>query len=233
MYKDKIKAFYHDYTEKKRRVADFFLLYPLESAFLSVGELAERLSVDTNTVIALCQQAGYSGITDLKRDIQDYLLSEFGGTEGLRAPLSPEEKYQIQAIYRHNDENVIAQAKKMIASANRIYLVCEGTAQFFQTWLLNCLVLRNKTVIVPDGTHVGTKLLSYARKEDVIVYVTSDKTMNEAIRGYQNRTKLVSFVSDVRNESVGTSDIPLLAPSHDPFQLIGLHLLLQRVIPGL
>ena len=61
---------------KARRVAEYFLTSPSELAFLSIGEVAERLNVSKAQLVRVARMLDYDGYAALKDAVKNNVLSQ-------------------------------------------------------------------------------------------------------------------------------------------------------------
>ena len=62
----RLQGAYSGLRAAEQRVADFILRHPDELIYLTVTELAERMSTSESTVVRLCQKIGYKGYQEFK-----------------------------------------------------------------------------------------------------------------------------------------------------------------------
>src|SRR5438876_6548993 len=74
----------------EERVVDFIARHREEVAFLSAAEIARELATSDATVIRAAQSLGYSGLPELKSELQNALRSR--ATPALRLGRSPGEQ---------------------------------------------------------------------------------------------------------------------------------------------
>ena len=65
-----IQAGFGELSTKQRKAAQFVLDNEADVAFLSAGDLAERVGVDPATIVRLCQRLGYRGYPHLQEVIR-------------------------------------------------------------------------------------------------------------------------------------------------------------------
>ena len=70
MFRDRIQAKYNELTPSFRKLADFILQEPLDAAFMTATEMAQRMDVDAATVVRFAQTLGYSGFRQLIKEVQ-------------------------------------------------------------------------------------------------------------------------------------------------------------------
>lgn len=65
---------------KARRVVEYILSNMREAAFLSIGEVAEKLAVSKTQLVRVSRMVGFSGYADLKGALQDAVLEQVNPT---------------------------------------------------------------------------------------------------------------------------------------------------------
>jgi DNA-binding MurR/RpiR family transcriptional regulator len=76
MFRDRIRGKYRELTPSFRKLADFILQEPLDAAFMTATEMADRMDVDAATVVRFAQTLGYSGFRQLIKEIQRVVKAE-------------------------------------------------------------------------------------------------------------------------------------------------------------
>ncbi|MCL2767670.1 MAG: MurR/RpiR family transcriptional regulator [Synergistaceae bacterium] len=62
--------------EKARRVAEYLLISPLEIAFLSIGEVAEKLNVSKAQLVRVARMLDFNGYATLKEAVKSSVVSQ-------------------------------------------------------------------------------------------------------------------------------------------------------------
>lgn len=65
-----------DFPTKTRRVAEYLLTHSSKVAFLSISEVAERLSVSKAQLVRVARMLGFEGYSDLKSVLKQALLEQ-------------------------------------------------------------------------------------------------------------------------------------------------------------
>ncbi|MDW8555454.1 MurR/RpiR family transcriptional regulator [Staphylococcus xylosus] len=69
----KIKENIKNLSQSERKVANFITKAPTDIMFDTINELSEKVGTSTTTIMRLASKLGYSGYTELQRDIQKFL----------------------------------------------------------------------------------------------------------------------------------------------------------------
>jgi DNA-binding MurR/RpiR family transcriptional regulator len=83
---DRLNTALPDLTKSQRRVADYILKNPIQSAFSTVEEIARAVNTSTTTVMRLAVALGYTGFTEYQKIWQSYLKDK--STPSIRLELS-------------------------------------------------------------------------------------------------------------------------------------------------
>jgi LacI family transcriptional regulator len=85
-----------------RRVADFFIGNPDDTALLTCAEVAERCGVHSSSVVRLAQGLGFTGYRELQVLFQENLSASFSGTsvgvDGHRAARNSNSKLRLRLL---------------------------------------------------------------------------------------------------------------------------------------
>ena len=75
------------FSKLQRRVGDYIIKYPLESSFITLETFASRLEISTTTVVRFCLKLGYTGFSELQKDLQDLVKERIAPHGRLEANL--------------------------------------------------------------------------------------------------------------------------------------------------
>ncbi|GAA0345421.1 MurR/RpiR family transcriptional regulator [Bacillus carboniphilus] len=79
-YTDKIRKNYNQLTKRQKMIAKYMLDFPKEFAFQTAKQSGQACGASETTVIRLCYILGYSGFSELQKEIQSSLLEDTAGT---------------------------------------------------------------------------------------------------------------------------------------------------------
>lgn len=71
------------FGKAQRKVADFIIREPVQSAFYTIDKIAHASNVSTATVVRLAQAMGYSNFSVFQKDLQEYIRTKSAPLEKL------------------------------------------------------------------------------------------------------------------------------------------------------
>lgn len=128
----KIKENIKNLSQSERKVANFITKAPTDIMFDTINELSEKVGTSTTTIMRLASKLGYSGYTELQRDIQKFLKDGKAPQSRLASNLQNIEKdnlwtetvdfhtTQLQQFSNQVDEQTLDKAINLIENANNI-----------------------------------------------------------------------------------------------------------------
>jgi DNA-binding MurR/RpiR family transcriptional regulator len=75
LFKERIRIHYSSLTQGQKRVAEYILKNPNNSAVESAAEIGKNADVSETTVIRFCYSLGYEGFTEIQKELQQQLLT--------------------------------------------------------------------------------------------------------------------------------------------------------------
>lgn len=75
-YKEKIRKQYSQLTTRQQKIAEYMINFPKEVAFQTAKQIGRSCKTSETTVIRLCYILGYSGFSELQKEIQMSLLED-------------------------------------------------------------------------------------------------------------------------------------------------------------
>nr|WP_263314216.1 MurR/RpiR family transcriptional regulator [Mammaliicoccus sp. Marseille-Q6498] len=130
--KEKIK----DLTNSERKVANYIIKEPTEVMFYTINELSKKVGTSTTTVMRLANKLGYSGYTELQRDIQEFIKDGNAPQSRLSSNLKNIEKEnlwtetinhyvtQLTQFSSEINESTLDNAVELIEESRNIYCTC-------------------------------------------------------------------------------------------------------------
>lgn len=118
-------------TKSHKKVADYFIDNLDNVAFCTLEEVAGRIGVSTTTVIRFSRFLGYSGFTEMLKDIQSRLQTKVSLPERLSSAQSDTllvdsfeiDISNIKTTLASQDPVQIAEAIKLISEAPRVFVL--------------------------------------------------------------------------------------------------------------
>ncbi|MCR6471101.1 MurR/RpiR family transcriptional regulator [Bacillus safensis] len=82
-------------TEAQRRIADYIVHNPMEVAFLTVDKLASKVGTSTATIMRFSAAVGYSGFSELQKELQSNMKHKAAPQTRLEANLKHSNKSKL------------------------------------------------------------------------------------------------------------------------------------------
>ncbi|MCU0156364.1 MurR/RpiR family transcriptional regulator [Bacillus safensis] len=82
-------------TEAQRRIADYIVQNPMEVAFLTVDKLASKVGTSTATIMRFSAAVGYSGFSELQKELQSNMKHKAAPQTRLEANLKHSNKSKL------------------------------------------------------------------------------------------------------------------------------------------
>ncbi len=184
---------------KQRRVARFILDDEVAGAFLSAGELAERVGVDPATIVRLCQRLGYRGYPHF----QDAIRRRFprfptfvdkvgrdgtdGNREGILARALAQDTQNLARAADSADPRAFEMLVEAVLRARRIVLVGGGVARPVVIYLFSSLGMMGYDV--RDSTAGSTTLaqeLALLSPDDLVIAIGFYRYLRETIEAVRS-----------------------------------------------
>lgn len=182
---DMISRNYNKLTKSEKKLAEFVLKNPEESAFMSSTKLGQMVNVSEATVIRFATELGCSGFPPLQDILQNYLKERIKPSERLRKYSKIRGKNHIYGeIFRATAENlriteenihaeILDAIVNKIIAANKIYIV--GFRRSFSVAYLLHYNLGNvlqNTVLVDANYGLVFDRTIEMRKNDVCIGIS-------------------------------------------------------------
>lgn len=173
---------------KARIIAENILADPESVIQEKASDLAKRSGVDSARVVRLCQQLGFEGFPDLKKQLVDEFLSQRSTLERQIAPAdTPIEKLKVQFATDFTrtindtlaelDETQLKKALTLFSGAKCIYLAGYGSsalaAQDMQTKLLR---LGFTAIFLNDYENLYTLSHTFSATDLLVLFSFSGST---------------------------------------------------------
>lgn len=197
---------------KARIIAENILADPESVIQEKASDLAKRSGVDSARVVRLCQQLGFEGFPDLKKQLVDEFLSQRSTLERQIAPANtPIEKLKVQFATDFTrtindtlaelDETQLKKALTLFSGAKCIYLAGYGSsalaAQDMQTKLLR---LGFTAIFLNDHENLYTLSHTFNATDFLVLF------------SFSGSTESILKTTDVAN----IRGVPVLALTGDP-----------------
>ncbi len=150
-------------TPTDRRLLDALLANPTEAALSSATELATRTGVHAASLVRLAKKLGFEGYPDLRASLrEDLMLGDPPRTlverrigsvtsDGILASVVERERAMLQGLLDHVNQEDIARAAELLASARRIAVFAEGSSVLLRDFMVERLRRAGRIVLPVDA----------------------------------------------------------------------------------
>ena len=216
------------FSKLQRRVGDYIIKYPLESSFITLETFASRLEISTTTVVRFCLKLGYTGFSELQKDLQDLVKERIAPHGRLEANLKTikEDTLLAQCAQKSIENITLSQSLissdicestiSLISTARKIYLIGQRTSYTVSYFLFQALnqILGNCHLIDPIS---GIDQLSSATSQDIVIAVSLPRYARSTLElvkvlKKQHNLKIISITDSYTAPLAAYSDI--LLPCH-------------------
>lgn len=215
----------------ERKIAEFTLSNYRDCGMLGIGELARQCEVSNATVNRYAHSLGFEGYQDYIAHLREELRSK-SSLEHLRASVREgnpadllklslfEDLDQLQRLTDSIDPNAFREATELLLKARRIFVLGQGSSQFFAGYLafnLQGLGLDVTLMGADSGIEgIARKSLSIGEK-DVMVCIAfprfSSLTFEMAQVAEKTGCRIVIISSSLTSQLARLGDITLCAPN--------------------
>lgn len=208
----KIKENIKNLSQSERKVANFITKAPTDIMFDTINELSEKVGTSTTTIMRLASKLGYSGYTELQRDIQKFLKDGKAPQSRLASNLQNIEKdnlwtetvdfhtTQLQQFSNQVDEQTLDKAINLIENANNIFCTCVRSglpAGHYFSQNIN-RIKGNCNLIVADTSDWVDEVVSMNSKDVLVAisYPRYAKRINDFVKIAKNKGVKIIIITD-------------------------------------
>jgi DNA-binding MurR/RpiR family transcriptional regulator len=240
MYQDRIRKNFNNLTKRQKMIAKYMIDFPKEVAFQTAKQIGQASETSETTVIRLCCILGYSGFSELQKEIQTRLLEDSSTTnpiqnfretthtlkdKNLIQHVLEEDKDYIKATLEDIDlKQYQAAVEKLIEAENRIVLGFRssyGPASWFM-FALNIVV--GNTTLYRGEIEDANYLLSRINEKSVVVAISFPRYVQETfsfVKAAKKKGACIIAITDDRLSPIGQyADIlfRVIAPAPIPLK---------------
>ena len=183
---ERIKEKYPEFTKTQKLIANYVVSNQNRIPNISAQEIARELYVSDASIIRFSRALGYSGFTELKNDIKEWLMNSYeayprferlsihSNTDG--TPVSMYEKIGLidvdclRDFYENFDRTKIDEAVKQLHRAQHIHVMGFGADNVIAIFFNHYLTLMGyDSICYTDGGFLTARNFSNVKKEDVII----------------------------------------------------------------
>lgn len=183
---ERMQSLYDRMSRNQRALAEYIAARPDEAAFLTAGELGQRVGVSESTVVRFAAAIGFGGYPELQRTIQKQLKQRLSTVERMRAGSEEMQRPgdRLQAVWANDVANInrtfenlprpqFDEAVRMLAEARRVYVIGLRTSACVAVLLTTALhYLGREAFNVDMGSGDFWERLDMAGPDDIVVGVS-------------------------------------------------------------
>jgi DNA-binding MurR/RpiR family transcriptional regulator len=184
-------------TRSHRRMADYVLAHPLQTATMPIDELAATLGVSVATANRFARALDFDGYPQFRAALVLGFEATLAPVEKLRSKLEhrstvadvfanalEEHQRNINLTRRSLDAHSCQQAVDAILNAQRIYIVGYGSSSWLGGLLQRCLELYCENVqslASIEGSSHGARLLPRLKSTDLVIAIAFPRYITDTI----------------------------------------------------
>lgn len=216
-------------TPAQRRLADFLLEHPEESAFMSVSALARMAGVSEATVIRFSQLLGYRGFPELKESLRRMVIERLDTSKRLSTYIEAGKEEHILLRSLKKDRAILdllietipisdfERVVDAIEKAKRIFIISHRSAYTVGYYLNFYLNLLGYQVFLVRGKDLSYELLSSAKEGDLVIGITFPRYSSETVELFnfaiQNEIETIAITDDYLSPIASKATYVLTVPT--------------------
>lgn len=227
MFRERIKRVYDNLSAGYRTVADFLLDYPFEAAFMTASGLAERLGVDTATVVRFAQRLEYEGYPELLDDVRAVVRADIrrtrtpaeaapGDAGAFRRSLEAEH-HNLDQLLSGLDDETIEKVLAAIGDARHILIVgqwaMEALGEFLALWLK--ALGKSAQAISADALSAGYAFRDLTGQDTVVAFALTGlgvELINTLRVAKTSGARVVVFATARSQAAARLADVQVICP---------------------
>ncbi len=225
--KDLISKNNYNYTPTEKKIADFILQQYNEIPFISIHDLAERISVGRASIMRFTKKIGFEGFLSLKKEINSRMIDSLAPMEKFRLYLNNDvlENTLLNEVCQNEVDNInttlngydnknYKNAVNEISKAKIIYSIGFNLSSFLAeitSYLLQRIGV--KAISANMGGRSLSDQLGNIERSDVVIAFSlppySEETISAAKYAKKHGAKVISITNSLTSPIVTNSDIVL------------------------
>lgn len=180
MYREQIRNQYDRFSPGYRRIADYLLDNYQDAAFMTAGEIARVVHVDTALVVRFAQRLGYPGFPELlnaiQADVKKDLQAAYVPADGEDTPVGVyrrnllQDRNNLDVMLQHIDVELLETVVRLLASAQRILVIGEGNLSFLaEAFAMRLVVLGYRAHTMSNEFTGQASMLTSLDTNDIII----------------------------------------------------------------
>lgn len=131
---EKINSFYENFTHSHTKIANYLIENMDNCAFSTLEELASQINVSTTTIIRFARVIGYSGYSEMQKDIQSNIQTKVALPERIHGSCDITHNDMLKSSFSNDINNIqktlsaqsdsdLKMATDFIINAKRVYVL--------------------------------------------------------------------------------------------------------------
>jgi len=194
---EKIRKNFNQFTKRQQQVAKYIIDHPKEVAFQTAKQVGQSSNTSETTVFRLSNVLGYSGFSEIQKEIQTAQLEEANnsnpienfkedtktlGNKDLIQYVMGQDHAYIQATFEQIDSDQYAAAIDQLVNADKRFIIgfrsAYGPANWF-TFSLN--IIMGNTFLYRGEIEDANYLLSQITENTVVVAISFPRYSQETL----------------------------------------------------
>lgn len=185
---EKIRKNYESNKTIRKKISDYILNNTLDTSFLSLKQFSEKVETTEVTVLNYCKSLGYEGFNDMRKSLQEFIISNYSPSERLYAivkdsedashhydRLASSELKCIKNTYSSNSPETLKEIIKFFDTETLIFIAAHEVSSVCGIYL--SMKLRNQGIQCEmldlyDPYSSIEKILRYGNRKKILVSIT-------------------------------------------------------------
>jgi DNA-binding MurR/RpiR family transcriptional regulator len=215
MFEERIKKHYKFLPKNQKRLAERFLSFGHEAAFLTLAKLASQLKTSEATLIRFARSLGYGGYPHLQRELQNSIRQKLSPPKALQESLAEKddrdifseifetEHHNLNKARESNSKPIIEQAIQEIIKARRVGVTGyrSSSSMAHLLYILLSEVRKNCELLEFHMGSLPSQIINYGAK-DLLICISLPRY------SYQTVVNL-KYVKKKKCKTIAITDSPL------------------------
>jgi DNA-binding MurR/RpiR family transcriptional regulator len=213
-----------DFPTKTRRVAEYLLTHSSKVAFLSISEVADRLSVSKAQLVRVSRMLGFEGYSDLKSVLKQALLEQVSPSSvaeeshksDIPEKLRQMERANIEETFKNLSPSAIVEFCEAAKRASALYCMGWGISALVAEWFYTRFTeLGLKAILVRRGSMSLLEQTRAIEGDDMLIVCELPSYVIEVTEAVEKIYRKGAFVVTLTDSPAA----PVCRSSHLPFHV--------------
>jgi DNA-binding MurR/RpiR family transcriptional regulator len=215
MFEERIKKHYKFLTKNQKPLAERFLAFGHEAAFLTLAQLANQLRTSEATLIRFARSLGYGGYPDLQRELQDAIRQKLSPAKVLQQSIAEKDDRDIfSEIFETEHDNlckaretnskaIIEQAIREIIKARRVGVTGyrSSASMAHLLYMLLSEVRKNCELLELHMGSLTSQIINYGAK-DLLICISLPRYSQQTVAN-------LKYVKKKKCKTIAITDSPI------------------------